>query len=361
MRNICFYVSDHGWGHAARATAIIRRLTRSAGNLKVHVRADAGLQLISRSVPSDLVKVTRRRNDFGVKYHPQRKLDVDRESTHSELKRWVNSWDTYIEEENHYCRSQHIDLIISDIPPQPFVVAKELGIPSIGVSSFEWHWVYESMFGRTPELARMREAYSLADLALLAAPSVPTNVFGRTREVGLVTRERSRSRNEMRKRLGVPEADLLVYVGGGGSLGLLDMRSAATSLGGRSMTVLVSWNVSWPGALQIPRNDPDSQDYLGACDFVVCKAGYSTISEAISSRVPMLLFQNFVEGEWLTREVKTLGIGDEITALAFLEGEWATRLGAVDRWEAAYENLPERLGRDGTAEVAEEVLNLIKG
>lgn len=361
MRNICFYVSDHGWGHAARATAIAERLTRSAENVRVYVRADAGFELVNRALRSDLVQVARRRNDIGVKYHPQRKLEVDADATHSELKRWVNSWDTYIDVEKHYCRSQKIDLIISDIPPQPFMVAKELGIPSISVSSFEWHWVYQSMFGPTPEVARMREAYSLADLSLLVAPSVPTDLFSRTKEVGLVTRQKSRSRNEMRRRLSIPEADLLVYVSGGGSLGPLNMTSAAASLGGRSMRVLVSSNITWPGALQVPQNDPKSQDYLGACDLVVCKAGYSTISEAISASVPMLLFHNFIEGEWLVREVKTLGIGDEITTSAFAEGGWAARLEALDRWRAAYDNLPARLRKDGTAEVTEQVLGVVKG
>jgi hypothetical protein len=143
VRNICFYVSDHGWGHAARATAIVKRLARSASNVKVYVRTDAGFELMNRSLKSELVQVARRRNDFGVKYHPLRQLDVDREGTYSELKRWVDGWDTYIEEEKRYCRSREIDVIISDIPPQPFMVASELGIPSIGVSSFEWAWVYE--------------------------------------------------------------------------------------------------------------------------------------------------------------------------------------------------------------------------
>jgi hypothetical protein len=361
MHNICFYVSDHGWGHAARATAIVRHLTRSASNVKVHVRTDAGFELINQCLRSDRVQVTRRRNDFGVRYHPQRQLDVDQQGTHSELKRWVDSWDTYIQEEKRFCRSQEIDLIISDIPPQPFVVARELGIPSVGISSFEWHWVYESMFGPTPEVASIREAYSLADLALLAAPNVPTDVFNRTREIGLVTRAKSRCRDEVRRMLGVPETDLLVYVGGGASLGPLDLKGAAAAVALRNLRVLVPWNVSWPGALGIPRNDPESQDCIGACDLVVCKAGYSTISEAISADVPMLLFHNFIEGEWMTREVSRLGIGAQITALAFVEGEWASKLEALGRWKVAYENLPGRLRKDGAAQAAEEVLTMIRG
>jgi predicted glycosyltransferase len=165
----------------------------------------------------------------------------------------------------------------------------------------------------------------------------------------------------VREELGVPQKDLLVYVGGGAALGPLNMKSAAAALRPGNMRVVVSSNVSWPGSLHIPQNDPESQDYVGACDLVVCKAGYSTISEAISARVPMLLFHNFIEGEWLTREVRTLGLGEEITHSAFVGAGWATRLEALDRWKAAYEDLPGRLTRDGAAEAVEEVLNVIGG
>jgi len=359
MRNVCFYVTDHGYGHAARDIALIRHLVRRDDEVRVFVKADVACEFLRSSLPSDRVEVMRRRNDFGIVNHPERNLDIDEEGTQSALKQWVGGWDVYVKREKDFCRRQKIELIISDVSPQPFIVAGELGIPGIAVSDFEWHWVYESLFGNTLDVRTIAEAYSAASLALVLPLAAPTQVFEQTKEVGLLSREIGRSKKQIRRKLGISEADALVYLGLGLSLDPSCLARVETSWHRRNLRLLVSWNVSLPGALKIPAADTESQDYIGACDLVVSRAGYSTVSEAITARVPMLLFHNFIEGEWLLGEVKALGIGEEITRESFLGGDWSERLSILDRLGAAYAHLPTRLATDGSDEVASEILKVL--
>ena len=55
------------------------------------------------------------------------------------------------------------------------------------------------------------------------------------------------------------------------------------------------------------------------CDMVISKAGYGTISEAISSRVPMLLFkrEGSIEDEIITSIVEKIGVGKTISEIIF--------------------------------------------
>ena len=338
---VCFYVSDFGYGHAARDIALARELQETL-HAEVVVRAGLPAEFMARSLPG--VEVLRGQNDPGV---VMESAAVDRERTLAAVEQWLASWEGYIAAEKVFLRDRRVDLIVSDIVPQPFLAAEELGIPSFGISNFTWHLIYTRLFGKTEVTDRIAEAYRAADGVLLLPLHEPMAVFRDRREVGLVARAVSRDRTEIPA---LPSGRPLVYLGGGRSLDPAVFRDIRTALDGCTLLV-PSW-VNLPGTVRIPPDETETQDWIAACDLIVSKSGYSTISEAIQARVPMALFrrEGFAEDDYLIGGVGAMGIGKEIPAAAVEDGSWAADLESLMDLRENFDKIDGVFKRDGTKE-----------
>ena len=338
---VCFYTSDFGYGHAARDIALIRELQETL-HAEVVVRTGSPAAFMSRSLPG--VEVLQGPNDPGVVMEG---AAVDRERTFAAVEQWLASWDDYITGEEGFLRGRRIDLVLSDIVPQPFLAAEELGIPSLGISNFTWHLIYTHLVGKTELTDRVAEAYRAASGALLLPLHEPMMVFRDRREVGLVARAVTRDRAELP---GLPSGRPLVYLGGGQSLDPAVFRGIRTALSGCTLLV-PSWT-DVPGAVRIPPGETETQDWIAACDLVVSKPGYSTISEAIQAGVPMALFrrEGFAEDEFLIGGVEGMGIGREVPAAAVLDGSWAESLESLIELRDNFDKIDGIFKSNGTKE-----------
>ncbi len=338
---VCFYTSDFGYGHAARDIALIRELQETL-HAEVVVRTGSPAEFMSRSLPD--VEVLQGPNDPGVVMDG---AAVDRERTLAAVEQWLSSWEGYITSEKVFLRDRRIDLVLSDIAPQPFLAAEELGIPSFGISNFTWHLIYAHLFGKTELTDRVAEAYRAASGALLLPLHEPMMVFRDRREVGLVARGVTRDRAELP---GLPSGRPLVYLGGGQSLDPTVFREIKTALSGCTLLV-PSWT-DVPGAVRIPPGETETQDWIAACDLVVSKPGYSTISEAIQAGVPMALFrrEGFAEDESLIGGVEGMGIGREVPAAAVLDGSWAEGLESLIELRDNFDKIDGIFKSNGTKE-----------
>lgn len=347
---IRLYTSDYGYGHAARDIALIRRLRRDIG-AEVSVRTGYPAAFMERSLPD--VRVSRGENDIGV---VMQDVTVDAAATEERLRAWIGSWEAYVEAETAFCREEGVDLIISDIAPQPFLVAENLGIPGIAFSNFSWDLIYHSLFGTTPETERIREAYRCATGALVLPLHEKMEVFRGRREAGLLCRKRTRKREEMRRFFGLSEEETLVYLGTGWSVD-----ASPRGIGGlvrQGATVLVSSNRTCGerGVICIPEDETETQDYIAMCDLVVTKPGYSTVSEAMQAGVPMLLYrrEGFVEDDAIIDPVEEAGIGQALSWQEFQTGGWTENLSALLLLKENYHD--GTFKRDG----AEECMDYIR-
>jgi len=363
--NICFYTSDYGYGHAARDIAVIRGLVGSSSesastisnNIKIYVKTDFPYNFMSNSLNYENIRVERKRNDYGPLYSDGTN-SVDMKKTEIVLSNWIDSWDNYIKEEKKFCKDKEIDIILSDIAPQPFIVANKLGIPSIAISNFTWYFIYKNIFGQTELTENLREAYQYADLALVLPFNENMEVFKEKIEVSLVSREISENKDVFRKRYGVNGGDLLVYLGTGRSFSFPDVcieKEVKFILSSNSDLTLSSRNNS--NILRIPENETESQNYLAMCDLVVSKTGYSTASEAIKGEVPMFMFprDGYYEDSIVADTVENLGIGKKITFDDFVKGEWTGELDNLERYRERYASLEDRFTRDGLPQIKEVV------
>ena len=359
MINICFYISDYGYGHASRDIAIIRRILNQLDGVKIYIKTDEPFHFVRQSLPKKNVEIIQTKNDVGVVFK-ENSVTVDKERTKKILDEWMGSWNDYIHNEKRFCKIHNIDLILSDITPQPFVVADELNIPIIGISNFTWHYIFYNLFGDVPATERIKEAYQHADLALTLPFNEEMYLFRDKKEVGLVSRGITVDKYTMREEYGILDDELLVYIGVGLSFDSSFMRRMK-KMDVPNVKFLISSNAEIPfeNVTKIPTDETETQNYIGMCDLVVSKTGYGTVSEAVRASVPMFLLKRdgFKEDELIGNKVEEMGIGKFISEKAFLDGDWVGRLDEVESWGKEFDSLPKRFKDDGVHDAVDAILN----
>lgn len=353
---ICFYISDYGYGHAARQIAVIRKLISEFEDIKIFVKTAGPLNFVRQSLPQNNVSVIETQNDVGVVFK-QGSTVVDREKTKKLLDKWINSWSEYIKREEEFCRSRGVDLIISDITPQPFLVADKLGVPSIAISNFTWHYIFYNLFGENPSVERLEGAYQKANLALVLPFNESMELFEDKREISLVSREITRNKSSMREQLGLDKT--LVFLGAGRSFDPSIL--GKVRIDSEELNFLASSNIEFDGALKIPSGETETQNYVAMCDLIVSKTGYSTVSEAIRGEVPMVLFKRdgYQEDDLIANQVESLGIGKEVSEESLINGEWVYEVERLDQYNERFSRLSERFKEDGTYEVVDAVKEVV--
>jgi hypothetical protein len=100
--NICFYISDYGYGHASRDIAIIRRILDVYDDVKRYIRTARPFSFVRQSLPQKNIEVIQRRNGVRVIFR-EPGINVDREWTKKMLDKWIASWNKYIQTEKAFC------------------------------------------------------------------------------------------------------------------------------------------------------------------------------------------------------------------------------------------------------------------
>jgi uncharacterized protein (TIGR00661 family) len=358
LANICYYISDYGYGHASRSIAIVRAL-QAHYKVKIYLKTDFPLEFLENSLLQRNVEVIRNRNDFGVLFSGNK---VDKKRTHEILDRWIASWHSYLQEEKVFCKKYNIDLILSDVPPQPLLLADELGINSIVISNFTWFYIYQHLFGANDAVLKLREAYGLANLTLVLPFNESMTYMNNKKEVGLVSRNISTKRSYLRRSLGVNSDELLVFLSVGMSFDPKTIERMKFFNSSKVKYLFSSNNsLKVDNSIIIPNTITETQNYLSACDLVISKAGYSTVAEAVTAKVPICLFKRtgFKEDELMEREIKRMGIGNIISRNCLLNGEWIQEFESLPNYKSHYCSLDERYKRNGTDEVVSALSEFI--
>ncbi len=358
-KKICFYISDHGYGHAARDIAIIRHLQNNL-DLDIFIKTLMPINFVRQSLPC--TKVIECLNDEGVilqKNFPK----VDEKETLNLFEKWIQNWEDYIEKEKQFCKENNIDLIISDIAPQPFLIAKEIGIASIAISNFTWHSDFSHIFGDNEITKTLKDSYKSATLTCILPFAEPMKVFRKKFPVSLVSRDINVSRLEFRKNLGIKENEKLIYVGLGKSMDE-KILSNLSQIDDPNIRLLLPSGAKLNSRrdIKIPQDYTETQNYLGACDLIISKAGYSTVSEAVRAKNPVFIFEreNIYEDIFVGKELKKLKIGEIISFEEFIDCDWVDKVEKIDEYKENFNNLNEKYTKDGCADITnivKEILN----
>ncbi len=288
MSHIIYFISPHGYGHAARATAVIAELRRLLPESRCTAfttvprwffedsldrsiaieTADVDLGLIQHDAFTEDLAATLKALQASIPF-PEEKLDA--------LAARVDELDG--------------DLVVCDIAPIGLAVAKRCGLPSVLVENFTWDWIYRGYHDACPELGPIADelaaTFQSADHHVQA---VPACVGSRSaHQVAPVSRSPRTSRLAVRRALGITDDGPTVLITMGG-VGWID---DSLHVDGRSSED--PWLVI-PGSrertrdgrvIRLPAHSEFYHpDLIHAADVVVGKLGYSTLAEVWAAGVP---------------------------------------------------------------------------
>jgi hypothetical protein len=292
MSCIVYYVSGHGLGHAARSVGVCRKIPPEI-DLVIRTPSPewfwrAELERPFRWEPAEF--------DCGAIQTDS--LAVDAAATLARYAELAAENAARKEDEKRFLRACGATLVVGDIPPFPFEVAGELGIPSVFVGNFTWTGIYLPYLEAAPESSRMDYREMLATMAAqycgvgraFHAPlSIPMPEFlsERVARINHIRRPFRDMRAALHERFRIPPGGKLALI----AIGQWGMDLAWERLGDFPDVSFVGLNMP-PAArahvIDVPYPEFRSQDLAASVDVVVAKAGYGTIVECMAAGVPLV-------------------------------------------------------------------------
>lgn len=281
MKSIIFYLSDHGFGHASRNIPIIKSLLSSNESLNVIVKTGffQGKFIESNFLGESRLSVIKESMDVGLVLKPM-SFEIDAPRLESRVWEYVQSWDERITKEIEFLSSLQPDLIVSDIVPWVFHAANKLQIKSVLMTNFTWVEIYKEYLS-LPLVKAYQDSYALADEVLIYDLSGVhmKEQFIKYDEVSLCARRFDLlAVAEIQSQYNQP----LVFVSVGRSVDLMEEMDVSNEPYHFIVTEgiqLVGENVTY-----LPKETPNTQDYILASEFVITKAGFGTLAEALLAK-----------------------------------------------------------------------------
>ncbi len=290
MVTIAFFISPHGFGHAARASAVMQALTRRIPQIlfEIFTTAPAWFFRESLSCPfnyhHEIV-------DIGlVQATP---LAEDLPATLSALESFIPFSTNLLDRLATCLRQTNCSLVICDISPLGLAVARHANIPSILIENFTWDWIYAGYLELHPSFERFislfKQHFASCSCHIQTHP-LCSHSLNADFISPPISRDPLASAVETRDKLGIPLDQPVLLLTMGGIQADFSTVKASTK-NAQSPLIII------PGGSQVLERDGNlillphhspfyHPDLINAVDAVISKIGYSTIAEAYFAGTP---------------------------------------------------------------------------
>lgn len=300
MKRIVVYVSDHGYGHAARVISLLREFKND--DHEIIVKNSNAFNFLKKSLPE--AKVINSKTDVAPLTNISETTNSDK--TFKLYLNWIKNEKKWLRNELDYFKNKKLDLVISDISPMGIRFAKKINVPSITVANFTWIDILKkSPYNKNKEeiLDWLHDSFGMTDLGIKTPLSMELNGLRKTRKSSLLCRHVTTTQKKLFKKLCLNHKPITVYLGN-------NFHSKINILTNESnpLVQIIENNV------KIGRKTikffTEAQNIISISNLVIAKPGYGIISECIHSRCPILLIprENYPEDELLCKASKKLGI-----------------------------------------------------
>ncbi len=379
---LAFFISPHGYGHAARACAVMGAILRRRPQTRFRIFTTVPPAFFKASLPAGTFTYHRLESDVGLVQKTP--LAEDIAATRRALARLYPPSPARLNalaEELQGCRA-----VLCDISPLGIAAARRAGLPSVLIENFTWDWIYRhygeasneaapsASASSSPSSAPPRLGYAqspLIDYAQILEPLFAQADFHiQTRplcaphpaaDVTLppIARRPQKSRRETRAALGVPLDAPMLLLSLSEPLPPAPLRELLHRY--PRLHVLLPGGEYLPSIPRLstpPREACYHPNLVAAADFILAKAGYSTVAEAYHAGVPFAYLSRpqFPETPVLAAFIEANLGGLAVPALDWAEHTWPRLLGDLL-------SMPRREPRDpnGAEAAAKFVLEHIAG
>jgi hypothetical protein len=329
--HLAYFVTPHGYGHAARASAVMAAMTKANPNLHFELFTRVPEWFFTASRPGSYTYHDCY-SDVGLAQKTPLTEDLD--LTIQRLGSLIPFTPDRMKELTAQIASTHCRLAVCDIAPLGIAAASAAGIPSVLVENFTWDWIYQGYVDVEPRfggiIAYLHEIFSKADYHIqtgpVCVPSASSHLTTRP-----VSRKARTPAGELRVRLGIPANARVVLISMGGIQGdyqfgekLAHLPDTYFIIPGGSQAIQIEGN-----RIFLPHHsDFYHPDLMNASDMVIGKAGYSTLAEAYWAGIPFAYVsrQRFPESAIMAEFIRSSIGGFEIPAEDFQTGNWISGL-----------------------------------
>lgn len=360
MVHVAWFVSPHGFGHAARACAIMSELVDIDQRLYFEIFTTVPQWFFEESL-SGHFRYHHVETDIGfVQKDPFRE---DIEKTVSRLDAFLPFSRSRVKEISETLSHLNCRLAACDVSALGIECARHAGIPTVLVENFTWDWIYS----RYPtDNSRLKtHADYLHRICRQADYHIQTDPVCQYNASDLITAPVSRqiltSRSRIRRQLDIDEDQPMVILTTGGILSsyqFVDRIRKRTDtvflIAGAGMTFERAGN-----RIRFPQNSQFRHpDLVNASDAVIGKAGYSTLAEVYRAGVPFGYVSRpfFPESNRLSEFIESEMQGIALNQADFENGGWIDALDELLDYPVMKPDTP-----NGASQAADYLYSLLKG
>ena len=326
--NFAFFISPHGFGHAARACAVMSAIARRYPSAHFDIFTRVPVWFFQQSFDAQVhFEYHELLTDVG--FVQASSMVENYGATIDALERLYPLTPELVSDIGTILRERSIRLVLCDISVLGIEAARAVGIPSVLVENFTWDWIYEEYVNVEPRFSRFVQylgpLYGRASLRVQAEPVCQR--FDDLPAVAPIARLRRAKEGAVREALNIDkDAPMVLCTMGGipGSFSFVPALAARKDV----FFVLAGCELfdGLPNNVRAisHRSNFYHPDLMAAADAVVGKVGYSTVAEAYYGRTQFLYIPRplFAESAVMERFVASELRGRSIEAGSFDDGSW---------------------------------------
>ena len=323
---IAYFVSSHGFGHAARSAAVMEAIhaRHPATRFSLFTGVPRWFFEDSMTAPFDYLPS---HTDVGLVQSTP--MEEDLPATIRELAKFLPLRPDAVENAAETVSRLGCSLVVSDISPLGIAVPSSLDPPCVLVENFTWDWIYGAYLSVEPRFSsfidELHDLYSKVHLRIQARPFCQS-VSGAL-SVAPISRPIRQSRPEILESLQLPEKSLFVLLTMGGFPASYEFLDRLHRFSGFHFVIPGGADsfVRQQNLILLPhRTSFQHADLVAAASLVVGNLGYSTLAEVCQAATPYLFMQRrrFPESPALARFAERNLVCGELTEDDFEAANW---------------------------------------
>jgi hypothetical protein len=357
-RRVAYFISPHGYGHAARASAVMAATQELDPSVRFEIFTRVPRWFFEDSLDGRFGYHSLLTDIGLVQKTP---LVEDLTETLKRLDAFLPFDASLIKDLAARLNRLKCQMVICDIAPMGIAVSTEAGIPSLLIENFTWDWIYQEYAlengGLRPHINYLQAVFEAADYRVQTKPvCLPRQAHLTTLPI---SRKARTAPEQIRRQLGIPgKANVVMITMGGVPWQVTNLEQLAN---------LTDVYVVIPGTDESIQASPTAQaatdrlvllprrsgyfhpDLVNASDAVIGKAGYSTVAELYYAGTPFGYIKRpkFRESQILAAFIEQQMSGRAIPETQFENGDWLSSVAAL--LELPRIHRPESRGADQVA------------